>query len=384
MSIFHQDAHVGFDDRAIELCNGQLVTNNSNNMKENEEEKAVVTREDSVMFLKNRPRGPYTTMRTLSNRKCIFQFGNHVQRLIDSSLVMMQQEKEIKQLSEQQVLFNTMHSMDGVPRAGNGYAIEALNDHAQLFSIMKHVLRESVLAYERAFLAEHAGHELKITVLICWDANNERFDVFSHVVDLMERPDRPVLADIRRGTRKDMKAKDSIWIEMRDAILDKKTKKSNEVIMCEDDGIVREGLSSNFFVIKDNFLVQTASEGILDGTVKQLIDKFAEEQSGSIKCDGETLRMVYSCPSLLELSQWRESFITSTSRLILPIYGFVIASDCIQFIDKQAAEKLQSLDNGDFYYPLLPVESSHISPRAQVLQDVLAQKLDEMCERIIE
>lgn len=278
--------------------------------------------------------------------------------------------------------FNTMHSMVDVARAGQSYSMDALSNSQQLSAILKHVVRESIVAYERQFPSDHPDQELKITVLICWNMKSNQFDVFSHVVDLMERPDRPVLVDVRSGTRKDMKAKDSFWMEMREAFLNKKTKKSNEVLMCESDGSVREGLSSNFFVVKDHFIVQTANEGILDGTVKQLIDKIALEPD-LVQYDNESLKMDYSVPTLQELSQWREAFITSTSRQILPIYGFVIAQDCIQYVEENAAKKMQPLDNGDYYYPLLPPQNIIVSPRAQALQNVLSRKLAEMSVRII-
>jgi branched-subunit amino acid aminotransferase/4-amino-4-deoxychorismate lyase len=361
MSIFHtEDSTL---QNSVVLCNGTIV--------ESKEP------EDAVLFLKNRPRGPYTTMRTLSNRSRIFQFENHIQRLIDSSRIMMKEEDETNGL------FNKMHTMEDVQRSGPSYPLRSLFDRNDLSHIMSKVLLNSIRSFERIYHPP-ANKELRITVLLVWDRNSNTFDVFTHVETLLDRPDHPILVDIRRGSRRDMKAKDSIWIEQRDNILAKKKKESNEVLMCEENGDVREGLSSNFFIIKDNFVVQTANEGILDGTVKQLIDKIALEDHVHVVCNNIEMKLEYKIPSLRSLSEWKEAFITSTSRQVLPIYAFVIADDCVQFVDEIAKKKLKALKDGDYYYQLLPKGPQDISPYAQALQNVVKEKLIEMSTKIVE
>jgi hypothetical protein len=72
--------------------------------------------------------------------------------------------------------------------------------------------------------------------------------------------------------------------------------------MCEENGDFREGLSSNFFIIKDNFEVQTANEGILDGTVKQLISKIALEDYVHVICNNIEMKLEYKIPFLRSLS----------------------------------------------------------------------------------
>jgi hypothetical protein len=359
MSIYTNHQQI---DNNVELCNGKVIT--------------CCEPEDYVLFLKHRPRGPYTTMRTLQNRTHIFQFHNHVQRLIDSTKVMLNEEKE--QGSHE---FDAMHGRDATKCE---HQMSQLFDNHTMCSLLRQVAKNSIVAYTERYHPE-VDQELKLTILIVWDKQHVAFDIYSHVVNLSERPDRPVLADIRPGSRTGMKAKDSIWIDMRDAILAKKTKQSNEVLMCEEDGSVREGLSSNFFIVKDGFSICTANEGILDGTVKQLVDQIAIDPNNNVTYNNDKLHLGYCIPNLRDLSTWKEAFITSTSRQILPIYGFVIAGECVQFVDSKARSQLQQADSSsDFYYPLLPSDQRTISPYAQALQNELTKRLLPMSTRVLD
>lgn len=83
----------------------------------------------------------------------------------------------------------------------------------------------------------------------------------------------------------------------------------NEVLMTGENGEILEGLSSNFFVVKNNE-VWTAAEGILAGITRDLVLK-------SIGALGIPLRLApYPVEQLLSIE---EAFITSTSRGVLPL-----------------------------------------------------------------
>lgn len=90
---------------------------------------------------------------------------------------------------------------------------------------------------------------------------------------------------------------------------DSKLPESNEIILSDAEGNLHEGLSSNFFVIRSDGSLQTAPiDSILVGTVmKRVLDHW--------KCS----EIVFEHPKISEIDTWKGAFITSTSRLILPI-----------------------------------------------------------------
>ena len=70
-----------------------------------------------------------------------------------------------------------------------------------------------------------------------------------------------------------------------------------------------EGLSSNFFVIRSDGSLQTAPiDSVLFGTVMKRVLN-----------DWEFSEIVFEHPKISEIDTWKGAFITSTSRLILPI-----------------------------------------------------------------
>jgi branched-subunit amino acid aminotransferase/4-amino-4-deoxychorismate lyase len=195
------------------------------------------------------------------------------------------------------------------------------------------------------------------------------------VTYLQPRPEDPVSVDVRRGSRVKMKAKDSVWVIERRDVTDHQTPSSNEVILCEDDGNVREGTSSNFFVIKDDGKLYTAEHGVLKGTVQILL------LEAVIKHLDQPQPVVFEIPSLKDLSRWKEAFITSTSRLILPVHTLVIADNCIQFVDPLVAEKLENNVEGDgkIYHLLSNLKES---PIAQNLNEKLVECMMDMSESL--
>lgn len=71
--------------------------------------------------------------------------------------------------------------------------------------------------------------------------------------------------------RVNAKAKDSEWVRQRKAWEVGKPADVNEVLLVSQGGQLLEGLTSNFFVLGPGWEVQTAEEGVLNGTVRELI-----------------------------------------------------------------------------------------------------------------
>ncbi|MGB0387847.1 MAG: aminotransferase class IV [Ardenticatenaceae bacterium] len=104
-------------------------------------------------------------------------------------------------------------------------------------------------------------------------------------------------------------AKDSAFIAASREARTLKSQRINEVLMVGAEGGVLEGLSSNFFGIRDGTLI-TADEGVLPGLTRSLI--LDEVQKAGIPLRFESLPAE-------ELSDLDEAFISSTSRAVLPI-----------------------------------------------------------------
>ena len=72
--------------------------------------------------------------------------------------------------------------------------------------------------------------------------------------------------------RSNAAAKDSGWVSSRQGLWDAREEEVHEVVLCDEDGKLFEGLSSNFFVlVRDEAgspVLYTAREGVLLGTVR--------------------------------------------------------------------------------------------------------------------
>jgi hypothetical protein len=119
------------------------------------------------------------------------------------------------------------------------------------------------------------------------------------------------------------------WCRLRKKMENPETYKPDgvsEVLMVrnrkDDDGETRlevlEGLSSNFFVVYKDGALRTATEGVLNGYVRHLVLECASKCG--LKFDPRPI-------FLHETSQWKEVFITSSSRLIYPISSIVIPEE---------------------------------------------------------
>jgi len=166
-------------------------------------------------------------------------------------------------------------------------------------------LQTAASAYRQAH--SHATGELKFTTLITW--NNQNFQVFTHVSALGARPSPPIQVEVRGVPRQNAAAKDSEWVRQRQVYEDKKPDGINEVLLVAVDGGVYEGLTSNFFALVDGAL-HTAGDDVLMGSVREAVLRVAAR---------ENLPVVLKAPSLRDLDRWEGAFISSTSRLLLPI-----------------------------------------------------------------
>lgn len=83
----------------------------------------------------------------------------------------------------------------------------------------------------------------------------------------------------------------------------------NEALMVDSAGRILEGLSSNFFAVKEGVLF-TAEKEVLSGITRQIILEEAEQAGIPIHWGGFPV---------LELRMAQEAFISSSSRAVLPV-----------------------------------------------------------------
>jgi branched-chain amino acid aminotransferase len=83
----------------------------------------------------------------------------------------------------------------------------------------------------------------------------------------------------------------------------------NEALMVDSAGRILEGLSSNFFAVKEGVLF-TAEKKVLSGITRQIILEEAEQASIPIHWGGFPV---------FELGKAQEAFISSSSRAVLPV-----------------------------------------------------------------
>ena len=109
--------------------------------------------------------------------------------------------------------------------------------------------------------------------------------------------------------RNNPKAKLTHFIKSAGQIKREIPKNINEALMLEENGLVLEGLSSNFFSIK-NGEIWTEDEGVLSGITRSIVLEVADHLNIPVNKQGINIS---------EINQISEAFITSTSRLVLPI-----------------------------------------------------------------
>jgi branched-subunit amino acid aminotransferase/4-amino-4-deoxychorismate lyase len=135
-----------------------------------------------------------------------------------------------------------------------------------------------------------------------------------------------VKAQVEFAHRVNAKAKDSEWVRQRLELEQRKRGADiNDVIMMTDDGALLEGTSSNFYAIKKG-VVYTANEGILIGTVRTRVLSVCEQMG---------IPVVLQPPRAAEIAQWEAAFISSTSRIVLPLSHLWLPAAVVAAGDKE-------------------------------------------------
>jgi len=135
-------------------------------------------------------------------------------------------------------------------------------------------------------------------------------DLVVHVDTLTPFPLPPVIVEIRTFKRENPTIKHLEWPSIRKALEDVKSKEANEVVMQDDEGLLYEGLSSNFFTVENGVVHTAPDDVVLPGTIRKLIVKCCQENN---------IPIVFERPNIKNIDSWEGCFLSSTSRLLLPI-----------------------------------------------------------------
>ncbi len=220
-------------------------------------------------------------------------------------------------------------SLDDATRhlPGGGYTTFRTYDHFRVLRLQNHFnrLEETArlagitvrLDRERAAQALHQAlsmypaREMRVRIVL---------DLVSHpggmylLVETLHMPERSDYVDgvrvvTRSMHRSNPKAKLTEFIETAAAVRQEIPSGVNEAVMVGEDGRLLEGLSSNFFAIKDG-AIWTAEKGVLSGITRSLVLDVIRHAGIPLQLEGVRFD---------EINTIEEAFITSASRAVLPV-----------------------------------------------------------------
>ncbi|ETV70966.1 hypothetical protein H257_13699 [Aphanomyces astaci] len=244
---------------------------------------------DSSALVLSCPQGVYSAARTV-NSKFVFALDSHLKRLVQPTKAI------VKDASDDELARRVAPRVLATLRA----AMDDLKSH--------HTLPDDQ-EFKLTMIMQPFPTATKMT-----DVVGDHGDVFCHVGLLHPKESSNVKVEVAGQPRSNPLVKDLQWAKDRQALYDAMTPGTEEIILMDPTTRrLYEGSQTNFFVVQNNAVV-TAEEGILKGTMRDLV----LESCATLKIPVE-LRS----PSLDEVDEWSGAFVTSTSRVLMPIQSFV-------------------------------------------------------------
>eukprot|EP00040_Diaphanoeca_grandis_P024934 m.137764 g.137764 ORF g.137764 m.137764 type:complete len:354 (-) comp29944_c0_seq2:128-1189(-) len=240
----------------------------------------------SKEMLKTLPAGAYTAGRTVGCGTCVFQFNFHVRRLWAS----MKEMRQHDQLPE-----HGLPSLDSI----RAKMLEVVSDG------FARVLDKG---------GDFEHNEKRFTLLLTWPPHDEvastaEFNLYMQTELLPPIPTHEIVVEVRGGPRANATAKDSRWVTHRMVLEAERGLDVHEQLLEDEQGRLLEGSQTNFFAVMGD-TVYTAQSGILEGTVRDVVLQVCKKAGIDVKLEA---------PLTKDMSKWQGAFITSTSRLVLPI-----------------------------------------------------------------
>ena len=271
------------------------------------------------------PRGAYTTARTTGNGKSILELSAHISRTASSAVSMHGGVgKECFSPGD----------MDARMRAGIRSVLLGANTLSEY--------KITVLFLSSRERVEQAHHlvESKLQspfLLPPLSAVVETSLLLTHATPLLPRRAAPIRCAVRGVPRRNALVKDSDWVRARESIEAAMAPDEEEALLVDEEEGIVEGTQTNFFAIDGEGHLITAGGGVcLEGTIRGIVLRVAEKLGVTVKI---------AAPNLSQAPRWRSAFLTSTSRLVLPIDEILYQGKAIVLPSKED-DLLNALSRG--------------------------------------
>ncbi|KAF9951491.1 hypothetical protein BGZ70_000952 [Mortierella alpina] len=284
------------------------------------------TPKSSQAMLLDYPSGSYTGMRTV-NRIGILDFSVHTTRLANSL---------------RQIQFPGATAQEEQAVAAG---LASLRQDEVMKKETTNLVRTGLLHYYKQLKQDLPGNtggtaaggdDVKVTVLCTWDPEKQQPVLAAHFEPLKSPSTPHCKVEVHGSPRKQATAKNSQWVRDRSAILASMSKDSNEALLVDDaTQDVYEGLSSNFFVLhrKRQSIITAPLGSVLEGTIMRSVIRVCKEKSIPVE---------YSFPNLKHIDEWEGAFLSSMSRLVLPIEKLILPGGRIkQFESSPTIESIR-------------------------------------------
>lgn len=173
-------------------------------------------------------------------------------------------------------------------------------------ALNQNLLREKLTG----LLKPLAPHEARVRLIL--DLAKEAGDIYVLLQPLQELPpeiyQNGVRVEIARVSRENPSLKQTGFIAESSSERTRIQGNTFEILLIHN-GRVLEGMTSNFFYIRD-YILSTAGRGALSGVTRQTVVEIAREAGIPVR---------YKALSVQEIPEIEEAFITSSSRGVVPV-----------------------------------------------------------------
>eukprot|EP00158_Paraphelidium_tribonemae_P003109 Partr_v1_DN25891_c2_g1_i1_m3003 putative Aminotransferase class IV len=254
-------------------------------------------------FLLEYPSGAYTTMRTVGQTS-VLNLSMHVDRIVHGC--------------------SMLHLLP--PHHSDSTSTESVK--VELALAVRHLISSTIEHYISAS-RDRVVDELKVTVL--YYVRDDQAFLVAHCDALAPAlPGRVVDVEVQGSPRNDSSAKDSQWVRDREVL--KKQFETTHEILLHVNGDIYEGMTSNFFALSKSGTIYTAPlDKVLPGTMQELVIAACR--------DTLNIPLIFQFPNINQAAtEWAGAFLTSTSRMVLPIGRILTPAPDSRWIDLQSGE----------------------------------------------
>lgn len=254
------------------------------------------------------PPGAYTTMRTL-DFNTVVEWNLHVQRMYAST---------------QSIIAQIKAGTDVCKRSLPSEKAQSILATTEGFeTLLRANAADGIVAFDK-LNAEAGPMEKRITLLLNWAVTEaaaaaEGMDVYTYVEALPPVPRNPVkvVVRMRPPEAKMYEAKDTKWVTQR-ARLEREQGDANETVLTNESGQAIEGTQTNFFAVVGGEVYTASDSEVLSGTIRAIVMDVCKENGVHVRLQA---------PAIEGHRKWEGAFISSTSRLVLPIDRIFVLDD---------------------------------------------------------